>query len=139
MRVNSNIPPAPYEISNITAPLCTVAIAENIHEIITPDSEKSYEYDEWCIQCVYRTDLAAAIDGSLEAWLAAAKAAESAAEAAKVRGKRDALLAASDKYMLSDIPITATKTDWKSYRAALRNVPEQAAFPWAIDWPVMPV
>ena len=46
------------------------------------------------------------------------------------RSERDALLAQTDKYMLSDFPITEEKlAQYKAYRQYLRDLPEQAEFP----------
>lgn len=44
---------------------------------------------------------------------------------AAIRAKRDALLTDSDKYMLSDYPVTEEQREsWKTYRQALRDLPE---------------
>ena len=46
------------------------------------------------------------------------------------RAERDNLLAQTDKYMLSDFPITDEEREqYKAYRQYLRDVPEQAEFP----------
>lgn len=59
-----------------------------------------------------------------------------------LRSSRDARLAATDKYMLPDYPITAEALEQvKAYRASLRALPEQPGAPWPdgdIPWPVMP-
>jgi len=39
--------------------------------------------------------------------------------------------------MLPDYPLT-DKTIWKTYRQALRNVPQQTPFPNNITWPTAP-
>lgn len=49
---------------------------------------------------------------------------------AQKRAERDALLAQTDKYMLSDFPITDEKREqYKAYRQYLRDVPAQPDFP----------
>lgn len=49
---------------------------------------------------------------------------------AQKRAERDNLLAQTDKYMLSDFPITDEKREqYKAYRQYLRNIPEQSGFP----------
>ena len=53
---------------------------------------------------------------------------------AKVREKRDALIAATDWMGNSDITMTS---DMTTYRAALRDVPAQAGFPNTISWPTL--
>lgn len=57
-----------------------------------------------------------------------------------VRAKRDAMLRDSDFAVLPDSPLTK-KTEqeaWKTYRQALRDVPEQEGFPEDVVWPVSP-
>jgi len=53
---------------------------------------------------------------------------------AKVRAKRDALIAATDWTGNSDVTMTSAMT---TYRTALRNVPAQAGFPNSITWPTL--
>jgi hypothetical protein len=58
------------------------------------------------------------------------------AQAASVRAERNEKLAASDWTQLADS--TADKAAWATHRQALRDITEQAGFPWTIDWPVAP-
>lgn len=59
--------------------------------------------------------------------------------AADVRRQRDALLAACDWTQAADSPLdAAAKSAWASYRTALRDLPAQAGFPDAINWPTQP-
>jgi hypothetical protein len=54
----------------------------------------------------------------------------------EIRLKRDELLAETDKYMLSDYPITDTvRVAWKTYRQLLRDFPSVCD----VDNPVWPV
>ena len=59
-----------------------------------------------------------------------------------MRADRDARLAATDMYLLSDYPISVDAlAQVKAYRAALRALPEQPGALWPggdIPWPVMP-
>lgn len=61
-----------------------------------------------------------------------------------LRASRDARLAATDKYMLPDYPITEEAlAQVKIYRAALRALPDQAGTPWdgggeETPWPELP-
>lgn len=66
--------------------------------------------------------------------------AEKREEAEKsVRSKRDALLSESDYYLQPDYPATeAGLTAVKAYRTDLRNVPQQAGFPYDVVWPETP-
>ena len=61
-----------------------------------------------------------------------------------LRASRDARLAATDKYMLADYPISeGYLAQVKAYRTALRALPEQHGAPWdgggeATPWPDTP-
>jgi len=62
---------------------------------------------------------------------------EDRAEAA--RKKRDQLLSDTDYLLMPDYPLEAAELEAvKTYRQALRDVPEQAGFPSAIEWPSKP-
>jgi delta 1-pyrroline-5-carboxylate dehydrogenase len=69
-----------------------------------------------------------------------AEEAEWAAEAdnrlaAKERAKRNALLMETDHYALADVTMSDAM---KTYRQALRDVPQQTDFPGTINWPTKP-
>ena len=55
--------------------------------------------------------------------------------AVQVREERDALLASTDWMANSDVTLA---DNWKTYRAALRDVPAQSGFPNSITWPTKP-
>jgi hypothetical protein len=67
---------------------------------------------------------------------AAYKAAKDAEQAKSVRTTRTVMLKDSDWTQLADS--TVDKAAWATYRAALRDVPTQAGFPWTITWPDTP-
>ena len=59
--------------------------------------------------------------------------------AASARQKRDRLLAATDYLVTPDYPISDDRlAKIKTYRQALRNIPEQEGFPRDIVWPKKP-
>ena len=59
--------------------------------------------------------------------------------AANVRVERDRKLAACDWTVLTDSPLaTAKKTEWKTYRTALRNISAAEGFPHTMEWPTEP-
>ena len=62
-------------------------------------------------------------------------AANTATLAAGARDKRDDLLKETDHYGLSDVTMS---DDMKTYRQALRDVPQQTDFPSTISWPTKP-
>ena len=53
-----------------------------------------------------------------------------------VRGQRNMLLEQCDWTQLPDTPVDSAP--WATYRQELRNVPQQAGFPWNVDWPIPP-
>lgn len=57
-------------------------------------------------------------------------------EAQSVRSKRNSLLAASDWTQLGDTPVDGLL--WQTYRQELRDVTDQAGFPWDVTWPTEP-
>ncbi|AZF30663.1 hypothetical protein C4J89_1172 [Pseudomonas sp. R4-35-07] len=60
-------------------------------------------------------------------------------EWAAIRARRDQLLRATDFTQLPDYPASdAQRTEVAAYRTALRDIPEQAAEPSALEWPVLP-
>lgn len=63
------------------------------------------------------------------------RALKDAEQAKSARQTRDIKLAETDWRFRSDM---TPSQDWKDYCQALRDVPEQAGFPWTIDWPVAP-
>ena len=52
--------------------------------------------------------------------------------AASVRSERNALIAATDYYALTDVTMDSTVT---AYRQALRDIPAQEGFPHNVTWP----
>lgn len=59
--------------------------------------------------------------------------------AASARQKRDRLIAATDYFVTPDYPIEPDRlAKIKTYRQALRDIPEQSGFPSSITWPEKP-
>lgn len=60
-------------------------------------------------------------------------------QAIAIRKQRDQFLASTDWAVLPDSPLDeSSKTALKTYRQALRDVPQQEGFPNSISWPDMP-
>jgi len=57
-------------------------------------------------------------------------------KSAEVRQQRNDLLSVCDWTQLSDVPVDAAA--WATYRQELRDIPEQANFPWGVIWPEPP-
>jgi hypothetical protein len=61
-------------------------------------------------------------------------------KAAQVRRERNTKLTECDWTQLNDTPLdNAAKIQWTAYRQALRDVPDQAGFPFDVNWPSVPV
>ena len=59
--------------------------------------------------------------------------------ARSIRGQRDTLLNQTDYVILPDAPYSEeTQTAYRTYRQALRDLPEQVGFPNSIIWPTRP-
>ena len=70
---------------------------------------------------------------------AAYKAAKDADQAKAVRADRDDRLAKTDWVVTKSLEVgAAVPQPMADYRQALRDVPAQAGFPWAVNWPVKP-
>jgi len=68
-----------------------------------------------------------------------AKASKDEEQAKNVRTQRTEKLRDCDWTQLDDTPMSNTqKAGWATYRQALRDVPDQAGFPWEVEWPVQP-
>ena len=67
------------------------------------------------------------------------KAADAAAaisvKSIEMREKRDEMLSRTDWMALSDVTMSA---EWRAYRQALRDIPEQEGFPDNVVWPTKP-
>jgi hypothetical protein len=83
------------------------------------------------------------VDGAwVEKWIATDVSAEEIAQrtenqANNVRAERNQKLSQSDWTQGKDIA-DEVSTAWATYRQALRDVPAQAGFPWAVTWPTQP-
>ena len=64
------------------------------------------------------------------------KAMKDAEQAKAVRTSRTQKLSDCDWTQIADS--TADKTAWATYRQALRDITDQAGFPWTVTWPDAP-
>lgn len=60
-------------------------------------------------------------------------------KAAGIRFERDQKLTACDWTILPDSPLSDdAKTEWQTYRQALRDMPADSGFPHSVTWPTKP-
>lgn len=69
-----------------------------------------------------------------DADIAARQVAANTQQARNVRATRGILIAATDWTQCADVS-AAVKAQWVPYRKALRDVPQQAGFPFNVIWP----
>lgn len=63
-----------------------------------------------------------------------------AQKAKQIRTERNAKLTETDWTQVDDTPLdNVAKSAWANYRQALRDVPDQAGFPFNVNWPDLPV
>lgn len=110
-----------------------VCVRENIKKLTSEEGEISYSAVE------YSTTVIAKGFAITDEFVAKLKAADDANEAKRIRSLRDKLLAECDYIMLTDVEkTTAERNAWKTYRQALRDIPEQSGFPWDVVFPEKP-
>lgn len=99
-----------------------------------------YVYDVYRLSSWrWRETLEADIETHYEDWKEAAYRVEYTALSDSIRAERDKLLAASDPRVLEDFPqTTEDRAAWLAYRQTLRDLPEQAGFPFTATWPDKP-
>lgn len=60
----------------------------------------------------------------------------------EIRHRRDRFLQISDIYVMADrwdAYTSEERSQWTLYRQALRDLPEQAGFPFELTWPTPPI
>jgi hypothetical protein len=65
-----------------------------------------------------------------------AKTAKDAEQAKAIRADRNKRISDCDWTQVEDSPVD--KAAWATYRQSLRDIPQQAGFPWEVQWPDMP-
>jgi hypothetical protein len=114
---------------------------ENITETTEEGDNPStgWEFDRYTIKRPYDSGLRSRVESDVEAWLSLARQEEYTTLASQIRADRNRLLAATDRTQLPDAPEDKDiKNAYKSYRQALRDIPEQDGFPYNITFPEAP-
>lgn len=61
------------------------------------------------------------------------------AQAHSIRAERDQKLLECDWLVIKSVETEVPEIEaWKTYRQALRDVPQQPDFPWSVNWPEQP-
>lgn len=154
----STIPPE-FEVKSIGKKHAVIFFRENIKkENDSEDGEPRYSADEYIIKRRFDPNLTSRILSNQKLWLDVAKKQDYEETARKVREKRNALLAESDKEMVLDRlgvsqPSGSSFADWLAflqrissvmfgeiarYRQELRDITKQEGFPYDVKFPEKP-
>ena len=116
---------------------CDLIFCDNI--IKTQENEEiKYTYDMYRITINSRANLEQMLENEKEytKWLELAKKQEYNKLAEEIRAKRDMLLAETDWTQVTDTALTKSEqAKYKEYRQKLRDIPEQAEFPYNVIFP----
>lgn len=127
--------PSAFNVERIGEHSALVTFFENATEVKNGENA-AWEADAYELVTAWTPTLTARIEADYVAWLGHAKGLDYDKAALEVRKKRDELISATDYLVAADYPITAERrTAIEAYRQALRDVPEQAGFPYDAVWP----
>jgi hypothetical protein len=116
----------------------TTKIVENIIELDTLDATKFVPYKQ-------NIELSTRHDGQIgwklenNEWITNEIQFSYEEKCRKIRNARNAVLFKSDKYLVSDYPISEQQRNfWIAYRQSLRDITSQEGFPDNVIWPQAP-
>lgn len=155
--VNYGKKPSKYEIKNINKEYCLIVLRDNIKTYFW-EGNIQYCADEYTLKTKVTSNLGDRVEKRFEDWLDYVKKKDYEETARKVREKRNALLAESDKEMVLDRlgvsqPSGSAFSDWLSflqrissvmfgemarYRQDLRDITKQEGFPYDVKFPEKP-
>ena len=105
----------------------------------TENAAAQYEYETYSAYRLWAPGLDEYIVDNYDALYDRLAQDETQKIADEVRDRRDKLLEACDYLMALDYPLsTAAREQWRAYRQALRDIPQQEGFPDNIEWPQKP-
>ena len=150
--------PEPMEIQILGTGESLLVFRRNIEEVQTAEGGVQYTADEYMLRVPSSVNLQERVETHMEEWIDRAIQNDYDQMAQKIRSKRDALLAQTDKEMCLDrlgltSPKGSTFTAWigflktiasavfgpmAKYRQALRDIPQQEGFPYDVTFPVPP-
>ena len=136
------------EYSNSELPLIQIEHTNNEVLIIlrkaisapaSDSTEKQYEYETYSERRLWIPELDEYIANHFDNMFDKMEQHANDKKADKARAKRDKMLESCDYLMALDYPISAdAREQWRAYRQALRDIPQQEGFPDNIEWPVKP-
>lgn len=152
--------PSPYEVQRGASDgQARVTLRDQIAQMESGESGgERWSATEYTLTMPWRAGLEADVAAATAAWLENFRAEAARVTASAIRAQRDKLLAATDQRVALDrlglsVPDGGTFTawlsfframgtaltgGWASYRQALRDLPRQEGFPFAVTWPTPP-
>lgn len=134
-----NVPSEGYEVFHDEKP---GMVRIRIYEVLGPAPPREEPHDDviftsWDVWEFEQDGIEQYVANNLDWLKQKAKAEEEAALAAEVRAERNQLLDKADIEVNKavDIGDTEAEEQARAYRQALRDVPDQAGFPWYVVWP----
>ena len=142
---NGQVEQYPLSLTDIRVQMPNVSFATNVSNeeleqfgyfLVTPTNEPAFDYTKNVVRGAVAGD-----SGLVESWQETAASQDEVAERVanksnEVRAERDAKLASSDWTQVADAAVD--KAAWATYRQALRDIPQQAGFPYNVIFPVTP-
>lgn len=102
-------------------------------------TEQQYEYETYSERRLWIPDLDEYIANHFDNIFDKMEQHANDKKADEARAKRDKMLESCDYLMALDYPISAdAREQWRAYRQALRDIPQQEGFPDNIVWPEKP-
>lgn len=132
------MPVSPYELE-INGEYASALFYEDVEIIDGDDGETKYRYNLYRIDGLKnRPSLIDSIERDVGSWINMAKELEYKKLADAIRDKRNTLLSETDWTQTMDAPLDTDDVEkYKVYRQALRDIPEQGEFPYAVEWPII--
>ena len=137
MKTEGNLKPNKFTIEYKDKNKSDIKLCDNIKKIKEKEEVK-YIYDMYRITINSRAKLEQMLENEKEytKWLELAKKQEYNKLAEEIRAKRDMLLAETDWTQVTDTALTKSEqAKYKEYRQKLRDIPEQAEFPYNVIFP----
>ena len=100
---------------------------------VYPYTVQDQQTVDYMTQTLTQTALAQVNGAWTQGWEVSNLPAEDAGR--NIRNQRDGLLSQTDWMALSDVHMSP---EWAVYREALREMPEQAGYPYSVIWPTKP-
>jgi len=139
MKVKGSYSPEPFEYEIVGKEVYlhffeNVTTSNEVNEDNNPVI--GWEFDRYTIKRPFDSGLIQRIEGNIVDWLETARQEEISNKATSVRSHRNKLLTDTDWTQLVDAPDDSNiRTAYRTYRQALRDIPQQPGFPYEVEYP----